>query len=193
MVTEALCKCGRSILDGVFCSECGFEVPACKCASIDNVVDITKAATRKKKPPPTPFIGDDRPEIDAGIGDLAEASSQAQDALEEANEPARYFSHGGELVRIEHDDDGRPFTRPLGVNHLRHHLARAAHYFKRTLEGKVDARPPQDVVQDLLASLSECGRRFGGSSAFRCSRLTARFARRLGTTRRPVLGMTPTA
>ena len=64
-----------------------------------------------------------------------------------------YFSHGGELVRIEHDDDARPFTRPLGVHHLKHHLARAAHYFKKNPDGElVDARPPQDVVQDLLAS-----------------------------------------
>lgn len=124
----------------------------CKCAPIDNVVDISTASGKKKRPPAAPFVPDGRPEIDATIGDLMEASSEAQRALEHANRPPRYFSHGGELVRVEHDDDGRPFTRPLGVHHLRHHLARAAHYFRATQDGKVDARPPQDVVQDLLAS-----------------------------------------
>jgi putative DNA primase/helicase len=154
MMSEGLCRCGRRILDGIFCPECGFAATTCKCASIDNVVAISTAPERgrKTKVPAAPFVSDDRPEVDAGIGDLAEASGEAQGALQRANQPARYFSHGGELVRIEHDDDGRPFTRPLGVNHLRHHLARAAHYFKDTQAGRVNARPPQDVVQDLLAS-----------------------------------------
>ena len=146
------CRCGREVQDKIFCPECGLAATTCRCASINNVVDITTSKVRKKKLTGTPFVGDHRPEIDAGIGDLAEASTAAQDALEKANSPARYFSHGGEVVRIEHDDDARPFTRPLAVPHLRHHLARAAHYFKITESGKVDARPPQDVVQDLLAS-----------------------------------------
>jgi hypothetical protein len=136
--------------------ECGEPETNCRCAPINNVVDITTAnptkARRKAKTEGVPFISDGRPEIDAGIGDLAEASSAAQGALQKANNPARYFSHGGELVRIEADDDARPFTRPLGVHHLKHHLARAAHYFKVTDFGRADARPPLDVVHDLLAS-----------------------------------------
>lgn len=152
-MSSALCRCGRPIQDDIFCPECGLAAKTCKCAKIANVVETTSSTgTKRPKKVAPPFVADDRPEIDAGIGDLAEASSEAQDALREANEPARYFSHGGELVRIEHDDLARPFTRALGVPHLRHHLARAAHYYKVTEAGKVDARPPQDVVQDLLAS-----------------------------------------
>ena len=150
----ALCRCGRQIQNDIFCPECGFAAATCKCSTVDNVVDIATAEKkRKKKPAAAPFVSDGRPEIDAGIGDLAEASSEAQIALQKANDPARYFSHGGELVRVEHDDDARPFTRPLGVHHLRHHLARSAHYFKVDKDAaRQDARPPQDVVQDLLAS-----------------------------------------
>jgi putative DNA primase/helicase len=94
-----------------------------------------------------------RPEIEANIGDLTEASRLAQLALELANDPPRYFSHGGELVRIETDDDGRPFTRPLGPHRLMHHLARAARYIRVGKKGEVtECRPPMDVVHDLLAS-----------------------------------------
>lgn len=95
---------------------------------------------------------DDRIAIPADIGDLVQASALAQEALQRANEPPRYFTRGGELVRIEADDQGRPFTRPLGPTRLRHHLARAARYYKVTKLGEVESRPPMDVVQDLLAS-----------------------------------------
>jgi hypothetical protein len=98
-------------------------------------------------------VPDGRVEIDAGIGDLKEASAAAKSALVMANEPPRYFSHGGALARIEEDDDGRPFTRPMNADRLRHHLARAAWYYKKhPLLGLVEVRPPMDVVRDLLAS-----------------------------------------
>lgn len=38
MVTDALCKCGRSILDGVFCSECGIAATICDCERVPRVV-----------------------------------------------------------------------------------------------------------------------------------------------------------
>ena len=95
----------------------------------------------------------ERMDIDASIGDLREAAVLAQHALVAANDPPRYFSHGGELARIELDDDGRPFTRSLNSDRLRHHLARAARYWRKERNGEiVDDRPPMDVVRDLLAS-----------------------------------------
>ena len=138
-------ECGEFEADpgDVLCYHC--KVRAAKPMMVQN--DPAMVASRDDVPPPHP-----RPEIDAGIGDLAEATAQAQDRAAAGERPRRLLLPRRRARTIETDDDGRPFTRPLGVHHLKHHLARAARYIKITKAGVEDARPPMDVVQDLLAS-----------------------------------------
>ncbi len=144
-------NCGTGTLleyrGGLECDECGGHPPK-ETAALRVVKDLGLPDQLDGPGRPT-----DRLEIDAAIGDLLEASTLAKSALQLANLPPRYFSHGGGLARIEVDDEGRPFTRPMNPDRLRHHLARAAWYYRKDPAGKIiEARPPMDVVHDLLAS-----------------------------------------
>ena len=91
--------------------------------------------------------GDGLPVIDVQQRDLAQSARQAWAALVAANEPAHLFRYGGLQIRIEHDDEGHPITRPLTVDRMRHHLARAARWLGS--DGLVN--PPLSVAKDLLA------------------------------------------
>ncbi|MHB1134519.1 MAG: hypothetical protein ACYC4L_19270 [Chloroflexota bacterium] len=96
------------------------------------------------------------PRIDAGEQNLGVVTKAAWDALLAANDPARYFRFGGLPSRIEHDDQGAPIVRELQPDRMRHEMARAACWFKVVVskEGstEVPARPPTEVVRDVLAS-----------------------------------------
>ena len=96
-----------------------------------------------RSPPPS----SGPPTIDLQHGDLALLSTQAWDALSEANHPPQLFRYGGLLVRLERHDDGRLTTRPLTPDRVRHHLARVA----RWRAGKKNAFPSLTVAKDLLA------------------------------------------
>lgn len=96
------------------------------------------------------------PRIDAGNGNLAEVTGQAWGAIGEANDPPTLFRYGAAPARIEADDDGSPLVRPLTVDRTRHHLARVACWYvvKKVGENESvkDAKPPVDVVKDVLAT-----------------------------------------
>ena len=67
---------------------------------------------------------DDLPEIDAGCHHLPTITSQAWDAIQRSNKPARLFLYGGLPVRIEAGDDDEPTIRDLTVDRFRHEAVR---------------------------------------------------------------------
>ncbi|MBW6503262.1 hypothetical protein K0B90_03150 [bacterium] len=98
-----------------------------------------------------------KPILYASWQDLGILSDAAWDALLQANDPPRYFRHGCVPVRIEEDDNGAPVIRELNVDRLRHEMAlnaawKATKRDKNGTEVEVDAKPPIDVVKDMLAA-----------------------------------------
>ncbi len=93
-------------------------------------------------------------EIDAGNQDLPAVTRAAWDAIVQANVPPRLFRFGGDPVRLEADDAGALFLRPLGPDHLRGEAARSAKWVRRAKENSFTytkpALPPMPVVRDML-------------------------------------------
>lgn len=99
------------------------------------------------------------PAIDAGNEDLAHVTSKAWAAIERLNRfKETIFRRGGEAVRIELDETKSPVIVPLGQDRMRHELARCARWYKQRTNRltnekvKVPAKPPIDVVKDVLAT-----------------------------------------
>ena len=90
--------------------------------------------------------------INAGIQDLLIVTRHAWDALCRANDPPWLFRFGGLLIRIDKDETGTPVVKELTADRLRHEIARHAKWFKETNLGEIDAKPPMDVVRDMLAT-----------------------------------------
>ncbi|MBI3463303.1 MAG: hypothetical protein HY000_09625 [Planctomycetes bacterium] len=86
--------------------------------------------------------------INLAVGDLPAWTSAAWTALQKANDPPSIFRHGAMPVRIETDDAGAPIVRQLGIDRMRHHLARVALWTR----AKTLIPPPKDVVRDVLAT-----------------------------------------
>lgn len=84
---------------------------------------------------------------------LREITERAIIALQNDNNPPKLFVRGGALIRIVYDEKGAPSIVPLKPPDVRHVLERAIDFSR--LRGDGTERvifPPQDVVQDLLAS-----------------------------------------
>jgi len=87
---------------------------------------------------------------------LPEVTRQSWAALSRRNDPPRLFRHGGVPVRLERDEADAPVLRELSIDRLRHELARAANWRARKKDHdkwiEVPAKPPVDVVRDVLAT-----------------------------------------
>ncbi len=92
------------------------------------------------------------PEIDAGCLDLLRLMPAVWDALKRRNLPPRIFRRGGELVRVEQDEQHRPVFRDLTLARVRHELADSATFYKDTKTGPKIVLPPRHVCEDLLAT-----------------------------------------
>jgi len=96
------------------------------------------------------------PSIDAGIQSLKVVTTAAWDALQTANTPPRYFRQTGLLVRLHRDDAGGLDVQGLDDIKLRHEMARVARWWEWKKKGgefaQVDAKPPLDVMRDMLAT-----------------------------------------
>lgn len=90
------------------------------------------------------------PTIPADCQDLRIVTTQCWEAIIRANENPRFFRYTGIPSRLEMDDDGMLVPRELTTDRLRHELARVANW----VQGKdaEPAKPPLDVVRDLLAT-----------------------------------------
>ncbi|MFQ5968123.1 MAG: hypothetical protein ACE5MI_11020 [Acidimicrobiia bacterium] len=83
---------------------------------------------------------------------LRDLSYEALRALVQANDPPEVFVHAGGLARLRRDDGGCRAER-MSTAMFRGRLDRVADFVRITDTGNsVAARPPSDVVSDLLAA-----------------------------------------
>ena len=81
---------------------------------------------------------------------LREIANEAWNALQAANEPPSIFQHGGSLVDLRIDPKGTPNIRTINGPALKGILDRTSDFIKATKRGLKPARPPNDIVDDLL-------------------------------------------
>ena len=83
---------------------------------------------------------------------LHEVAEDAWRALDGANTPPRLFQRNGAVATVEINSQGGPIIRDLSAAALRGEIDRAATWIRRS-QGTttVPARPPKDVVEDMLA------------------------------------------
>ncbi len=95
------------------------------------------------------------PEIMANRQNLHLITEETIRAIERANNRNPYMFLRGGPVRIERDDGGYVATRDLTPDRLRYELARIARWYKLDRDGESeDAKPPMDVVRNVLAAPS---------------------------------------
>lgn len=97
-------------------------------------------------------IAVNRPLINVSRRHLYEIAEDAWNALLGSNRPPWLFRHAGQMAEIGRDDEERPLIAHLSLPALRGRLDRVATWQKEERGGGiVPARPPKDVVEDLLA------------------------------------------
>jgi hypothetical protein len=82
---------------------------------------------------------------------LRDIAADTWDALGRANEPPNLFQRGHLLVDIILDDQGQPALRTLDKPALKGIMDRVADFMVLGDEGLTPARPPGDVVADMMA------------------------------------------
>lgn len=95
--------------------------------------------------------------LNAANADLVQVVAEAWSAVAASNAPAILFAFGGIPSRLEVNEDGRAFVRPLTVEGLRLEVAGAAQFYvpKVTAEGEVQRKlvvPPTHIVAAMLAA-----------------------------------------
>ena len=90
-------------------------------------------------------------EINAGNQNLAQVTSNAWHAIRKANESPYLFRFGDMLCRLERDN-GACIPKLLTQDRLRHELARSAQWYRWKGDKCQPAKPPMDVVKDMLAT-----------------------------------------
>ena len=58
----------------------------------------------------------------------------------------------GSIVRVEKGDDGKPILQTVTQDRMRHRLSEVAEWDKLTQKGRQPAKPPVDVVKNVLAT-----------------------------------------
>src|SRR5262245_21465087 len=87
--------------------------------------------------------------LDAGDYNLPRIVAGAWRALIGANDPPSMFRYGGSLAWIASDENGS-VVHLMTQEILRGVLARKAHWYKETRNGRGNALPPMHVVKDML-------------------------------------------
>jgi len=127
--------------------------PAVEPKAINDSADAADAADASPAP--------GKPEIDAGIQALPIVTTATWDALKAANNPPYLFQHAETISRLERSEGGQLGVATLDEHGLRHEAARAANWYQvkkdrdTGLFSRKDARPPLDVMRDLLATPAE--------------------------------------
>jgi hypothetical protein len=83
---------------------------------------------------------------------LREIAEEAWQTLESANDPPLVFQRGHLIVDIINDDKGLPLLRTLDRTAFKGILDRVADFVTLDEDGVKPARPPADVVADMMAS-----------------------------------------
>jgi putative DNA primase/helicase len=121
-------------------------------ASIPSVLEVLQA---RQTPAATPsFPADDhRQPVDVGEQDLFVVTSNIWGAFEERNDPPRVFRHGNTVVRLLQPEEGGASLENLDKDRLRHEVARRVYCYRVEKGESVAAKPPMDVVGDMLATV----------------------------------------
>ncbi|MFA4972423.1 MAG: hypothetical protein WC683_07400 [bacterium] len=87
---------------------------------------------------------------------MREATAEALEALYAANTPPEIFGRGGEIVRVDRDEDGLPIVRILTEAGVKGVLDRVANWYmirtsKNGAPYEAVAYPVKDVVRDVMA------------------------------------------
>ena len=93
-----------------------------------------------------------RPAIDADEQNLRVSTEEAWKALRQANKPPVLYRRLGAIVRVEKGDDGKPILQTVTQDRMRHRLSEVAEWHKLTQKGRQPAKPPVDVVKNVLAT-----------------------------------------
>jgi len=94
------------------------------------------------------------PEIRVNGRELRDVSAEALEAVSAANDPAKLFARAGGVVRVDHDEDGRPEIVTVTDVHLRGEMTRAANFYKvagRIEPVRIAVSPPMDAARDILS------------------------------------------
>jgi len=85
---------------------------------------------------------------------LRDVTTDATDALHQANDPPCLFVRSGQLSRVRRDENGRPIVDAVGVDELTHRLTNAANFVRVTDEGENNADPPERLARNIIAAPS---------------------------------------
>ncbi|MDA1129149.1 MAG: hypothetical protein O2913_10685 [Chloroflexi bacterium] len=83
---------------------------------------------------------------------MREISAEAWQVIESSNQPPRLFQRGHLLVDMSRDDKGQPEIRTLDRAAFLGILDRRADFMSETKDGPKPARPPKDVVADMMSA-----------------------------------------
>lgn len=91
------------------------------------------------------------PQVVVSNRQMREIVDDAWEVLLRHNDPPRFFQHAGATAEVRADEDGRPQIVHLGLPGLKGRVDRCANWLRLTDDGPRPARPPRDVVEDMLA------------------------------------------
>jgi putative DNA primase/helicase len=92
------------------------------------------------------------PQVQVNDKQMRDIAAEAWAVLTHANEPPSIFQWGHLLVDIINDDNGQPLIRPLKKAAVKGTLARMMDFVARSESGIKPARPPSDVVDDMMSA-----------------------------------------
>jgi len=90
--------------------------------------------------------------VDADDQDLPTISKLAWKALVAANNPPTLFQFGESICRIQRNSTGILVLRRMNLQEFRHHLARAAQWYRKNGKTPRKVYPPDVVCQDMMAA-----------------------------------------
>lgn len=76
--------------------------------------------------------------------------NDAIDALRAFNDPAKLFIQYGRLVRVRHDEFGRPSIEQVDKDLMLLLLAKACNFVRQTGDGPMHISPPEDICRTLI-------------------------------------------
>ncbi len=107
---------------------------------------------KPQAPRMTAALADGLPMVETNGRHLRDETADALAALVKGNEPPAVFVRGGQLARVQVDENNRAAITGLTPPMLRGNLARCANFISTSEKrGVVPIAPPKDVVEDLLA------------------------------------------
>ncbi len=82
---------------------------------------------------------------------LHEIAADGWDAIQLANKPPRLFAQGSEIAEVRVGDEGRHHIAHLTLAGVKGRVDRAATWLKLSDGDLLPARPPRDVIEDMIA------------------------------------------